>query len=142
MTLPDMTPHAAMYCRQCGYRLVGLSENRCPECGVAFDPEALLVEHREKRKVSPSARWVAWNMLRHRTGFWRLRQVRYRQGPPLRQDLGVLLLAAALCAVVLATIEIPYGGHFDPVDIPRCIAVIPGILMVLASATACCAGRG
>lgn len=28
----------AMYCRQCGYALVGLSEPRCPECGTRFDP--------------------------------------------------------------------------------------------------------
>ncbi len=27
-----------MYCRKCGYQLVGLSENRCPECGRVFDP--------------------------------------------------------------------------------------------------------
>jgi uncharacterized protein (TIGR03382 family) len=27
-----------MYCRQCGYRLFGLSANRCPECGQVFDP--------------------------------------------------------------------------------------------------------
>jgi hypothetical protein len=32
------TLRAPMYCRQCGYRLFGLSENRCPECGQAFDP--------------------------------------------------------------------------------------------------------
>lgn len=27
-----------IYCRKCGYALVGLSENRCPECGRGFDP--------------------------------------------------------------------------------------------------------
>jgi len=27
-----------MFCRQCGYNLHGLPENRCPECGQAFDP--------------------------------------------------------------------------------------------------------
>jgi hypothetical protein len=27
----------SMYCRQCGYALVGLSEDRCPECGRVFD---------------------------------------------------------------------------------------------------------
>jgi hypothetical protein len=26
------------FCRQCGYALTGLSENRCPECGRAFEP--------------------------------------------------------------------------------------------------------
>jgi hypothetical protein len=27
-----------MWCKQCGYALNGLSENRCPECGREFDP--------------------------------------------------------------------------------------------------------
>jgi hypothetical protein len=27
-----------LYCAICGYNLQGLAENRCPECGVAFDP--------------------------------------------------------------------------------------------------------
>ncbi|MFG0252061.1 MAG: hypothetical protein ACF8NJ_04220 [Phycisphaerales bacterium JB038] len=27
------------YCRGCGYRLDGLGEHRCPECGRAFDPD-------------------------------------------------------------------------------------------------------
>jgi len=26
------------FCRRCGYNLHGLPENRCPECGKAFDP--------------------------------------------------------------------------------------------------------
>ncbi len=32
------TASPGMYCRKCGYALVGLSEDRCPECGRAFDP--------------------------------------------------------------------------------------------------------
>jgi hypothetical protein len=27
-----------MYCRGCGYALIGLTSNRCPECGREFDP--------------------------------------------------------------------------------------------------------
>ena len=37
MNAPQIT-QPSMYCRQCGYQLQGLSENRCPECGQAFDP--------------------------------------------------------------------------------------------------------
>jgi ribosomal protein L37E len=29
----------SMYCRTCGYVLLGLRENRCPECGRPFDPD-------------------------------------------------------------------------------------------------------
>jgi hypothetical protein len=28
-----------MFCRGCGYALIGLPSNRCPECGREFDPE-------------------------------------------------------------------------------------------------------
>jgi predicted amidophosphoribosyltransferase len=37
MTQEDLAP-PTMYCRRCSYALVGLSENRCPECGQPFDP--------------------------------------------------------------------------------------------------------
>ena len=33
-----MTNSATIYCRTCSYNLHGLPENRCPECGNAFDP--------------------------------------------------------------------------------------------------------
>jgi ribosomal protein L37E len=38
MTDSSTTVPQSMYCRRCGYRLAGLSENRCPECGTPFDP--------------------------------------------------------------------------------------------------------
>jgi hypothetical protein len=38
-TMPkDQTTAPSMYCPKCGYQLIGLSENRCPECGRAFEP--------------------------------------------------------------------------------------------------------
>lgn len=36
-----------MYCRKCRYPLDGLSENRCPECGRAFDPQNPSTWHSE-----------------------------------------------------------------------------------------------
>ena len=47
-----------VFCHACGYSLVGLVGDRCPECGVAFDPNEL-----------PYAR-VPW-LHRRRIGFWR-----------------------------------------------------------------------
>lgn len=34
-----MAPPETMYCLDCGYDVRGLPENRCPECGRAFDPD-------------------------------------------------------------------------------------------------------
>ena len=39
---PDFVPAVEFdpVCRQCGYLLIGLPEERCPECGTRFDPQA------------------------------------------------------------------------------------------------------
>lgn len=51
MAQAQTTP-TSMYCRQCGYQLAGLSENRCPECGRGFDPA-------DRRSFARSARsWI------------------------------------------------------------------------------------
>lgn len=34
----QLYPPGATFCKHCGYCLFGLPENRCPECGSAFDP--------------------------------------------------------------------------------------------------------
>ncbi len=38
-----------LHCPKCCYDLTGLSENRCPECGEAFDPGALMREQSIRR---------------------------------------------------------------------------------------------
>ena len=32
---------STLYCPKCSYNLSNLTENRCPECGEAFDPDTL-----------------------------------------------------------------------------------------------------
>jgi len=48
----------SMYCRRCGYALVGLPENRCPECGRAFDPA------NPKSYLANSRQWTRRRWLR------------------------------------------------------------------------------
>ncbi len=48
-------------CAGCGYRLTGLSEGRCPECGLAFDPhdDRHLLEQQTLHVFSGRARQVS-----------------------------------------------------------------------------------
>jgi hypothetical protein len=39
--ISEHDPLADARCEHCGYSLRGLPENRCPECGTAFDPEEI-----------------------------------------------------------------------------------------------------
>lgn len=46
----------SMFCRKCGYALHGLSKNRCPECGLPFDPaDPTSFVSATARKASPGA---------------------------------------------------------------------------------------
>ena len=38
MPAPPIDTSPNMFCRHCGYALIGLPSNRCPECGRNFDP--------------------------------------------------------------------------------------------------------
>lgn len=46
---------SARYCLDCGYPVLGLSEDRCPECGRAFDPtDSRTTSHRSSPSIWPT----------------------------------------------------------------------------------------
>lgn len=49
------TPYPMPNCRRCGYNLTGLAEDRCPECGMAFDR---LEERRRARREARGLREI------------------------------------------------------------------------------------
>jgi hypothetical protein len=55
-----------LFCHECGYSLLGLSGDRCPECGRAYDPGELpyaRVAWLHRRRIG---RWTAyWRTVRH-----------------------------------------------------------------------------
>lgn len=56
-----------VYCPSCDYLLRGLADNRCPECGEAFDRGRLLVEQyvleRGKRQWPRIHAWARWTFI-------------------------------------------------------------------------------
>ncbi len=72
----------SVFCRQCDYSLYGLSENRCPECGTAFDPA----------DASTVSKYSNGSAKRRR-----------------RKNLRRFLLFSPLLAYVILTITIPSG---------------------------------
>ena len=69
-----------LLCPLCGYDLRGLPPGRCPECGHAFDPDALrraeaarhpyLIEHHPKRPIRATLRTLLAALRPGR--FWRV----------------------------------------------------------------------
>ncbi len=57
-------------CPECDYILIGLPGNRCPECGGAFDWEAVLAVARRPRLPIEASR--GWGRLRGALGTWLL----------------------------------------------------------------------
>jgi hypothetical protein len=54
MVVSNQQPHirSSLRCSNCGYTLTGLKEQRCPECGLAFDPATLEVERRRRAPLA------------------------------------------------------------------------------------------
>jgi hypothetical protein len=44
-------------CRKCGYLLIGIDSQRCPECGTAFSPATVA------RGLRPTRRGLGWTGL-------------------------------------------------------------------------------
>lgn len=60
----DQATAPSMYCRKCNYQLLGLSENRCPECGRPFDPadRRTFYPHTRSQARSWWIKRIAWSL--------------------------------------------------------------------------------
>ncbi len=80
--MDSSVPFVTIYCRRCGYALIGLSEHRCPECGRRFDPA-------DARTVARSVRW------------WRIRRWARRAAIAAGCAVGAVTLTAGVTLGVL-----------------------------------------
>lgn len=125
-----------LHCAHCDYCLIGLTEDRCPECGKPFDRHRLTRWATGKhlpltfgRRSSPRSpwRWIAWNSL-----FAPARLAReLPPHPRYREALWygmVMRLAAVLPALLIITgMRIHLGGALGMMDGP----VLTGDIIVL-----------
>ena len=88
-------------CPQCEYNLRGLVEPRCPECGHAFDPHAVLMAHRDNQPPLPIL-WVVRNMYRHPLAFWQMQEVRRSRGPKRLQIFFGLIYVPVVIMMICA----------------------------------------
>lgn len=63
-------PIEAICCVKCGYRLVGQTTNRCPECGVSFDWEDVTDAAISKASNLFEYRWIADPLKSIAVTFW------------------------------------------------------------------------
>lgn len=104
-------------CPSCEYNLRGIAEPRCPECGQAFDPAAVLAEHLRCSRPMPPLAWLIVNVLRHRERFWELPQVSFGRGLSLGAYLAIALMVAGLTVGVgvvacgMAGGDVLFGGE-------------------------------
>src|SRR5262245_8503778 len=54
-----------LYCTGCGYDIIGLSESRCPECGLEFDVDELRTLYGKEPQAA-----VPWDAERSFGSFW------------------------------------------------------------------------
>jgi hypothetical protein len=107
----DGDPLADAHCQHCGYSLRGLSENRCPECGTAFDPAVFAITFLPQwprlmawylaacvaaqiRELLPSLlRWNPHGLL-----------IRHVGHVPLREPVNIMHLCAAALTCLLGPV--------------------------------------
>jgi len=107
-----------LVCEHCGYSLVGLLENRCPECGEAFNPTLLplaRVPWLYRKQHGPIRAYImtVWMIVRRPAAFAReiARPVRICADDAKRfrrTTIRLTLLVALLFSVALATLQIAY----------------------------------
>ena len=128
VTAPDPSlPVPAEYdifCESCGYSLLGLAADRCPECGHAFDPRALpyaRVPWLHRRRLG---RWATyWETLRMVT--FRPREFAHEMCRPVRisaedarrfRRTTTLVAATALVAAAAAAAILVSSGPWSRQD--------------------------
>jgi len=96
------TQDSGLECLNCGYNLTGLIENRCPECGTAFDPVEL------RRLCGPEPTWATpWDEPGRKDRFlatWTLASLKPRLLARTfpRQHNPIAATSYALCCYFLA----------------------------------------
>jgi hypothetical protein len=109
-----------LFCEGCGYSLIGLAADRCPECGLHYDALALpyaRVPWLHRRRIG---RWSAyWQTVRqvvfHPRAFATelCRPVRI-SADDARRFRGISIHLAALSAVFFGALLVSFAGAFRP----------------------------
>lgn len=101
-----------MYCRQCHYDLRALTTNRCPECGIRFDPSDSSSFYSEL----PTVRGRILGIL--------------ESGPSWRVWIVVFVCLNCLIVFLLPAMEVPRGGRPDRRELPTSQRNLTAIMAV------------